>query len=43
LDEGGVGLFFDPEVLGWLEVISEDRDDLLDLVITIQIYKEIDR
>ena len=33
--------FLDPEVLWRLEIIAEDRDDLLDLVVAVGIDEEV--
>ena len=37
-----LGGFLDPEVLRWLEVIAEDRDDLLDLIVAVGIDEEVE-
>ena len=36
-------MLFDPEVLGRLEIVSKDRDNLLDLLVTVRVHKEVDR
>ena len=35
-------MLLNPQILRRLEVVSKDRDDLLDLVIAISIDKEVD-
>ena len=41
LHECRIRLLFNPEVLRRLKVISKDRDDLLDLIVTVQIHEEV--
>lgn len=38
----GAWLLLDPQVLRWFEVVSENRDDFLDLFITVSVHKEVD-
>lgn len=37
-----LGSLLDPEVLGRFEIITEDRDDLLDLIVTVGIDEEVE-
>lgn len=37
-----LGGFLDPEVLGRFEIISEDRNDLLDLIVAVGIDEEVE-
>lgn len=37
-----LGSFLDPEVLGRFEIISEDRNDLLDLIVAVGIDEEVE-
>ena len=34
-------LLFDPQILWWLEIVPEDRNNLLNLVVCVSIHKEI--
>jgi len=36
-----IRLLFDPKILGWLEVISEYRNYLLNLVVSVGVNEEI--
>lgn len=35
------GLLLDPEILRWLEVISENADNFLNLVVAVLIHEEV--
>ena len=39
----GARVLLDPQILVWLEIVSEYRDDLLDLIVSVLVNEEVKR